>query len=82
MSLALAVPSRQRVELTVFDIGGRRVATIFDGWLDAGAQPLHWNGRGDDGSPAGAGLYLVRLRAESGQPGAGKNWVRRLALIR
>lgn len=73
---ALALPAQQRVTLSVFDAGGRRVASVFDGWLEAGSSSLTWNGRGDDGRDAPPGIYLVRLRAESGER------TRRLALTR
>jgi len=73
---AIRLPAPRRVALAVYDVSGRRVASLFDGWLGGGAHRLSWGGLGDDGAPAKAGLYLVRLSGE------GISITRRLALTR
>ena len=58
---SLAQPSR--VELVVFDVLGREVRVVARGTVwPAGIQRVAWDGRGDDGHVAGAGLYFARLR--------------------
>lgn len=47
----------------VFDVAGRRVATLARGAFKAGRHTLSWDGATDGGS-AGAGLYFVRARWE------------------
>ena len=49
------------VRADVFDLQGRRVATLADRVLAAGAQVLAWNGRDATGARAGRGLYFVRV---------------------
>ena len=49
------------VELAVFDARGRRVAVLHRGPVAAGPFGIDWDGRGDDGLPRPAGLYLFRL---------------------
>jgi len=51
------------VELGVFDIAGRRVATIADGNFLGDAETFSWNGMTDRGRPAPAGFYFFRLVA-------------------
>jgi hypothetical protein len=52
-----------RVELVVFDVLGRQVRVVArDLAWPAGVQHVAWDGRGDDGHVAGAGLYFARLR--------------------
>ncbi len=51
------------VRLDVFDVAGRRVATLASGALPAGEQTRSWNLRRSDGAPCDPGLYFVRLRA-------------------
>ncbi len=52
------------VSLEVFDVRGRRVATLLAGdILDAGEHRITWNGRGPAGRPAPAGTYFYRLQA-------------------
>jgi hypothetical protein len=50
------------VELAVFDVAGRRMASLARGWLGAGPHVLQWDGRGLDGARARAGMYFVRGR--------------------
>ena len=61
--IAFALPEAGEVELEVYDMAGRRVATVFQGRLEAGEQVKVWNGRDARGQVAAAGTYLVRLRA-------------------
>lgn len=53
-----ALARESRVELAVFDITGRRVATLEDGVRPAGEHEVVWNARGN-----AHGLYFIRLRA-------------------
>jgi hypothetical protein len=49
------------VAIEVFDLSGRRVATIAHGAFEAGVHTRRWDARRDDGSPAEAGLYFIRM---------------------
>lgn len=62
-TLSFTLPERGPVELAVYDVSGRRVATVFSGERNAGEHAFHWNGVGDDGNRASAGIYFCRLRA-------------------
>jgi hypothetical protein len=73
-SLALSGP----VDLAVFDTQGRRVRSLVSGDRAAGAAQAVWDGRGEDGSRAVAGVYFVRLSA----PALSSPLTRRLVLIR
>ena len=63
-----------KAELTIVDLAGRRVATLFDG-AAAGPHEARWNGRAVDGRPLPSGVYLVRLAA------GGEVKTRRLVLL-
>jgi hypothetical protein len=52
-----------RGRLCVFDVGGRRVATLLDGFLEEGRHSVSWNGENDDGHSAATGIYFYRLEA-------------------
>ena len=47
----------------VYDLRGRRVATLADGWRDRGDVVLTWDGRDGAGRPVAAGTYLVQAVA-------------------
>ena len=57
------LPEEAEVELAVYDISGRRVATIFRGLETAGVKRYAWDGRDDAGRPVPSGVYLYFLRA-------------------
>ena len=46
-----------------WDLLGRRVATLVDATMSAGAHSAQWNGMAAGGRPAAPGAYLLRLRA-------------------
>ena len=56
----LSLPATTAVDLGVFDLGGRRVATLHRGALRAGVSEFAWNGRADAGAGVGAGVYFYR----------------------
>jgi hypothetical protein len=58
ISICFALTKACGVELTVFDVSGRHVATLAQGPYDAGSHVVIWNGR-----DAAAGAYFIRLVA-------------------
>jgi hypothetical protein len=61
VSFAVAAPGR--VTLSVHDVSGRLVRSLLDEDRSAGAHVREWDGRAQDGSPAPAGVYFLRLRS-------------------
>jgi len=59
-NVKFALPRQAEVDLSVFDLSGRKVATLAKGSLAANLYEYKWNGAG-----AGAGIYFVRLRVGS-----------------
>jgi hypothetical protein len=58
--VSFSLPKQADVDLSVFDLSGRKIATLASGSLPAGQYARDWNGSG-----AGAGVYFVRLRVGS-----------------
>ncbi len=50
-----------RTALRVYDISGRLVRTLVDGYCDAGVYTARWDGRDRQGRSMGSGVYLMRL---------------------
>ncbi|MBD3162567.1 MAG: T9SS type A sorting domain-containing protein, partial [Candidatus Eisenbacteria bacterium] len=61
-AIRFALPRAERIDLAVFDVAGRRVATLAEGVTGAGYHTVHWTGRDDNGLPVSGGIYLYRLR--------------------
>jgi hypothetical protein len=60
---AVRVSVPQPVDLSVFDLAGRRVATLHRGELEAGEQVFEWGGVTEGGDLAPSGFYVVRFRS-------------------
>jgi hypothetical protein len=55
------------VELSIFDIQGRKLRTLAAGLLAAGSHDFDWDGRDESGTGLSSGLYQARLKSESGR---------------
>ncbi|MDM7916678.1 MAG: FlgD immunoglobulin-like domain containing protein [Candidatus Eisenbacteria bacterium] len=55
------IPSAGDVALRVFDAAGRAVRTMDGRAAAAGTGTIEWDGRNDEGHPAGAGIYFLEL---------------------
>lgn len=65
--LDFTLPQRGFAEVGVFDVAGRRVATLFRGEADAGPHVATWDGRTADGGLAPAGVYHGVLQTAAGR---------------
>ncbi len=52
------------VQLGVYDVRGRRVASLLAGWQEAGDHAAVWDGRDDAGRAVASGIYMVQLRTD------------------
>jgi hypothetical protein len=64
--VAFELPRAAVVDLGVFDLAGRRVATLANGAASAGRNEVRWNATGDAGARLPGGLYFLRLSIEGG----------------
>lgn len=51
------------VDLTIYDVSGRRVRTLVDGKVEAGHRHATWDGRDRAGHTVANGIYFYRLKA-------------------
>jgi FtsP/CotA-like multicopper oxidase with cupredoxin domain len=66
----------QDVELTVYDVAGRDVATLAQGLYAAGEHTATWDGRDRTGRQVESGVYLYRLKTGE------RTQVQKLMLVR
>ena len=67
--IPLVVPQGEgysQVELSVYDIQGRRVRQLVNQQLPAGSYLISWDGRSGDGRSVASGIYVSRLKAKGG----------------
>ena len=76
VTLSIQLVEETEVSLNVFDVLGRKVATVVNGHMPAGAHVLSWDGRNDAGRSVASGLYFFAVDAGTVRE------VRRAALLR
>ena len=57
------LPEHAPVKLHVYDVRGRRVATLVDRQMPPGMHELRWNGRSSTGQPLASGTYFYHIEA-------------------
>ena len=65
-----------KIRLQVFDLSGARIAVLADGWREAGAHQVSWDGRDSYGQAVSSGVYLYQLETNQGR------LTRRMVLVR
>ncbi|MFN8587293.1 MAG: FlgD immunoglobulin-like domain containing protein [Candidatus Eisenbacteria bacterium] len=72
--IALELPRAGVAQVVIYDVLGRRVATLHEGALGAGRHEFAWSRRDAHGTRAAAGVYFVRAASQ------GATRVRRLVV--
>lgn len=54
----------QQVELTVYNVLGSKVRTLFRGFLDNGSYRFRWDGSNDQQQMVSSGIYLYQLKVD------------------
>lgn len=62
-SVAFSLSEEARTRLEIFDIRGRRLATLLDESLAAGTYSVVWHGTDQKGRALSSGVYFARLRS-------------------
>jgi hypothetical protein len=61
------VPSNGPVDVSIYDVSGRRVRTLANGPEQIGSRTIWWDRRTADGQVVAPGVYWVRLTAKEGE---------------
>jgi hypothetical protein len=59
--IEFSIPRSGPVSLVIYDIQGREVRQLLDGYFDAGSHSVIWNGLDNDNKPVSSGIYFYRL---------------------
>jgi len=62
--LQFSLPRDAAIDLSVFDLQGRRLRRLAAGRHGAGSHAIDWDGRDRAGQTLAAGVYFVRLKAQ------------------
>lgn len=61
--LRYALQTAGHVDVSIYDLAGRRIAVLVDGELQPGEHRAVWDGRDEGGRHVPSGIYLAHLRA-------------------
>jgi flagellar hook assembly protein FlgD len=75
-AISLSLRDAGTVEVAVYDVQGRRVATLFHGSAPAGTLELTWKGDDSKGRTVASGVYWLRAAA------GGETFTRRIVRAR
>lgn len=75
-TIEFAVPNSGPTAVRVFDIAGRRIATLVDEEMAAGVYRVKWNGKTDDGRDLASGIYFAQIQSGGSRQSA------RLAMLK
>ncbi len=71
-----------RVEISVFNVLGQKVATVVNGWYTAGQHRVVWDSKDELGRSVASGLYLYRMETTPADGSSGLVQTRKLVLMR
>ncbi|HPG38936.1 MAG TPA: T9SS type A sorting domain-containing protein [bacterium] len=60
-TISYNVKEAAHVNITIFDILGRRVTTLVDYRNEAGLHNVNWEGTSEFGNPVASGIYFIRI---------------------
>lgn len=61
--ITFSVPRTAEVQISIHNILGQRIKTLFEGHKETGVHTVQWNGLDDGGVQVAAGFYLMRMES-------------------
>jgi subtilase family protein/MAM domain-containing protein meprin/A5/mu/flagellar hook capping protein FlgD len=75
-NIRYGLPKASEVNITIFDITGRKIKTLINSSQEAGWYDLNWNGTNEQNNKVSSGMYLYKMTARN------FNSVKKILLIR
>jgi hypothetical protein len=63
-TIAFSMASPGRVSLEIYNVEGRLVRTLVDGYVEAGPHTIAWDGTDSSGSRVARGIYFCHMKSE------------------
>ncbi|MCF7823400.1 MAG: T9SS type A sorting domain-containing protein, partial [Candidatus Marinimicrobia bacterium] len=76
VNLGFRLEEAAEISLSIYDVQGREIATIVEGYYYSGNYSFQWDGSSSQGEVMASGVYLVRLTS------ANNNQIQRVTLLR
>jgi len=60
-TISWSLPAAGPATVRVFDLRGREICSLLEGWLEVGPHRTVWDGRDKEGRSVPSGIYLIRI---------------------
>jgi len=60
-TISFSLPAEQDIELTIFNIKGQKVKTLYSGSADVGDHSIIWEGKDNNDKQVSSGIYFYKL---------------------
>ncbi len=60
-TIAYELPVRSQIKVEIFDLLGKKIATLYDAEQSAGTHHVVWDSKTEQGSLAGSGIYFYKV---------------------
>jgi len=64
-TISFSLPNEQEIELTIFNIKGQKVKTLYSGIADEGEHSITWSGKDVNNKSVSSGLYFYKLKTNN-----------------
>ena len=61
--ISFSIPQNSNVEISIHNMNGQKVRSLFKGIKPKGTNHVRWNGKNDSGSLTPSGLYIYTIKA-------------------
>ncbi len=68
-TIKYALPAESNVELKIYDLMGKEMRTMVNGYNGIGYKEIMWDGKNEAGTEVSSGIYLYRIVAKSLEDG-------------
>jgi len=64
-TISFSLPTEQEIELTIFNIKGQKVKTLYSGTADVGEHSIIWEGKDNNDKQVSSGIYFYKLKTNN-----------------
>ena len=61
----LFVPETDDINITVYDLLGKKIKSLFSRTKESGNHYIKWDGKNETGIPVASGVYLYRISSQN-----------------
>jgi len=64
-TISFSLPKEKKIELTIYNIKGQKVKTLYSGLAEEGKHTMVWEGKDTNDKSVSSGIYLYRLKTDN-----------------